>query len=98
MSVEKLKEKEQEENLFFFDEDEEEEFQENKYLTFRIAEEVYGISISEITEIIDLQKITEVPDMPKYVKGVINLRGKVIPILDLRLRFNMEEREYDDRT
>lgn len=98
MPVEKLKEREEEEHLFFFDEDEDEDILENKYLTFKIADEVYGIIISNITEIIELQKITEVPDMPKYVKGVINLRGKVIPIMDLRIRFKMEKREYDDRT
>ena len=97
MSVNKIEEREYEEN-HFIDDDEEEGNQGNKYLTFKIAQEVYGIDISEIIEIIELQKITEVPDMPEYVKGVINLRGKVIPIIDLRLRFNMEKREYDDRT
>jgi purine-binding chemotaxis protein CheW len=82
----------------FVDDDEEDNSQDNKYLTFSIAEEVYGIDISDVTEIIEIQKITEVPDMPKYVKGVINLRGKVIPIINLRIRFNMDERNYDDRT
>ena len=82
----------------FVDDDEDESSNDNKYLTFSIAEEVYGIDISDVTEIIEIQKITEVPDMPRYVKGVINLRGKVIPIIDLRLRFNMEKREFDDRT
>lgn len=76
----------------------EEEVQENKYLMCRIGEEVYGIDISYVTDIIELQRITEVPDMPEYVRGVINLRGQVIPIIDLRLRFRMEYREYDDRT
>src|SRR6056297_2981118 len=75
-----------------------EEIQENKFLMCRIGEEDYGIDIRHVTDIIELQKITEVPDMPNYVKGVINLRGQVIPIIDLRLRFNMEQREYDDRT
>lgn len=93
---EKIKERDYEDEHFI--DDEEDSVQENKYLTFRIAEEIYGIDISDITEIIELQKITEVPDMPIYVKGVINLRGKVIPIMDLRLRFNMKEREHDDRT
>jgi purine-binding chemotaxis protein CheW len=82
----------------FVDDDEDETAQENKYLTFSISQEVYGIDIGDVTEIIEIQKITEVPDMPKYVKGVINLRGRVIPIIDLRLRFNMEERKHDDRT
>lgn len=72
--------------------------QANKFLLFNIAEEVFGISIEHVTEIIELQNITQVPDMPAYVKGVINLRGKVIPVMDLRLRFGMNERAYDDRT
>jgi purine-binding chemotaxis protein CheW len=78
--------------------DEDEDTQANKYLFFRIGKESYGIGIRYIIEIIELQKISEVPDMPKSVKGVINLRGKVIPIVDLRLRFGLEERAYDDRT
>jgi purine-binding chemotaxis protein CheW len=82
----------------FVDDDEEEGTQDTKFLTFSIAEEVYGIDIGDVTEIIEIQKITEVPDMPKFVKGVINLRGKVIPIIDLRLRFNMDKRDFDDRT
>lgn len=78
--------------------DGDEDTQANKYLFFRIGTESYGIGIRHIIEIIELQPISEVPDMPSYVKGVINLRGKVIPIVDLRLRFGMEERAYDDRT
>jgi purine-binding chemotaxis protein CheW len=77
--------------------DDNEDTQANKYLFFRIAKESYGIGIKHIIEIIELQTISAVPDMPNYVKGVINLRGKVIPIIDCRLRFGMEEREYDDR-
>jgi purine-binding chemotaxis protein CheW len=77
-------------------EDENEDTQANKYLFFRIGKESYGIGIRHIIEIIELQKISAVPDMPDYVKGVINLRGKVIPIVDLRLRFTMQERDYDD--
>lgn len=78
--------------------DEETDAQANKYLLFHIGNEVYGFSIEHVTEIIELQQITEVPDMPDYVKGVINLRGKVIPVIDLRLRFDMESRKYDNRT
>ncbi len=78
--------------------DEDEDTQANKYLFFRIGKESYGIGIRHIIEIIELQRISVVPDMPRYVKGVINLRGKVIPIIDLRLRFDLEERGYDDRT
>jgi purine-binding chemotaxis protein CheW len=72
--------------------------QANKYLLFKLGNEEYGIDIAQITAIEELQKITAIPDMPKYVKGVINLRGKVIPVVDLRLRFGLQEKEYDDRT
>ena len=71
---------------------------ENMYLTFELGKEVYGIGIGYVTEIVGIQNITEVPDMPKFVKGVVNLRGQVIPVLDVRIRFNMPEREYDERT
>ncbi|MBN2106205.1 MAG: purine-binding chemotaxis protein CheW [Deltaproteobacteria bacterium] len=81
----------------FYDEDDE-DTQKDKYLTFTVGKEDYGIEISHVTEIIGIQKITDVPDMPSYIKGVINLRGKVIPVMDVRLRFRMPEREYDDRT
>lgn len=80
------------------DEEENEDTQKDKYLTFNIGNEVYGFEIRFVTEIIGLQKITQVPDMSDYVKGVINLRGKIIPVLDIRLRFAMEEKEYSDRT
>ncbi len=70
----------------------------NMYLTFRLGNEDYGIEIRYVTEIVGMQKITEVPDMPPFVKGVVNLRGQVIPVLDMRLRFHMESRTYDERT
>ncbi|MBN2510395.1 MAG: purine-binding chemotaxis protein CheW [Spirochaetales bacterium] len=79
-------------------EEEEEQYQENKYLLFRLAGEVYGIMIGYVTDIIELKPVTYIPDMPAYVKGVINLRNKIIPVIDLRIRFGMPEREYDDRT
>ncbi len=69
-----------------------------KYLTFAIADEEYGIEIDYVMEIIRIQKITELPDLPPYTKGVLNLRGKVIPVIDVRLRFGFEEKPYDDRT
>ena len=72
--------------------------QKNKFLSFRIGDEEYAIPISFIIEIISMLKITEVPQTPEYIKGVINLRGKVIPIMDVRIRFNMAPREYDERT
>jgi purine-binding chemotaxis protein CheW len=71
---------------------------EGKYLTFTLAEEEYGIGILKIKEIIGMMPITPVPQTPEFVKGVINLRGKVIPVVDLRLRFGMEEIDYTERT
>ncbi len=74
------------------------EEKEGKYLTFSLAEEEYGIGILKIKEIIGMMAITTVPQTPKFVKGVINLRGKVIPVIDLRLRFGMEPMDYTERT
>jgi purine-binding chemotaxis protein CheW len=71
---------------------------EGKYLTFSLADEEYGIGILKIKEIIGMMPITSVPRTPAYVRGVINLRGKVIPVIDLRLRFSMAEQDYTDRT
>ena len=71
---------------------------EGKYLTFTLADEEYGIGILKIREIIGMMSITSVPQTPPFVKGVINLRGKVIPVVDLRLRFGMQEIEYTERT
>lgn len=80
------------------DDENDEDTQKDKYLTFRIEKEIYGIAIRYVTEIIVIQRITEVPDTPPIVRGVINLRGKVIPVIDVRIRFDMETREYDERT
>ncbi len=85
-------------NSELLDEEEQEDTQEGKYLTFTLGNEEYGIEIKNVTEIIGIQNITDLPDMPNYVKGVINLRGKVIPVVDVRLRFGFEERKYDERT
>jgi len=74
------------------------EDREGKYLTFTLAEEEYGTGILKIKEIIGMMPITPVPQTPEFVKGVINLRGKVIPVVDLRLRFGMEEIGYTERT
>ena len=71
---------------------------EGKYLTFTLANEEYGIGILKIKEIIGMMPITSVPQTPEFVKGVINLRGKVIPVVDLRLRFGMEAMDYTERT
>ena len=77
---------------------ENEDTQKDKYLTFHLAGEDYGIEIRYVIEIIGIQNITDVPDMPSFIRGVINLRGKVIPVMDVRARFNLADREYDDRT
>ncbi|MCP4163367.1 MAG: purine-binding chemotaxis protein CheW [Deltaproteobacteria bacterium] len=71
---------------------------EGKYLTFVLNKEEYGIGILKIKEIIGMMPITTVPQTPDFVKGVINLRGKVIPVIDLRLRFYMKSIEYTERT
>jgi len=78
--------------------DESEDTQKGKFLTFCIGTEYYGIEIKYVTEIIGLQPITEIPEMPIYIKGIINLRGKIIPVMDVRLRFRKPSREYNDRT
>jgi len=75
-----------------------EDTQRGKFLTFHIADEDYGIEIRFVTEIIGIQSITDVPDMPEYIKGVINLRGNVIPVMDVRMRFKLPEKAYEERT
>ena len=75
-----------------------EETQKDLFLTFRLGDEDYGMEIFHVIEIVGIQKVTEVPDMPEFIKGIINLRGSVIPVMDVRLKFGMAERPYDDRT
>lgn len=70
----------------------------SKYLVFSIAEEKYGIPITKVREVIRHEQISPVHNASNYLKGVINLRGKIIPIIDMRLKFGMEERGYNDRT
>ena len=69
-----------------------------KYLTFSLADEEYGLGILKVKEIIGMMPVTSIPRTPEYVKGVINLRGKVIPVLDLRLRFGIAASDYTERT
>lgn len=76
----------------------EDEILDQMYLIFSVNTESYGVKIEHVTEIVGVQKIIQVPDVPVYVKGVINLRGSVIPVIDIRMRFNMDQRDYDDRT
>ncbi len=80
--------------MFTLDEDS----MEGMYLTFDLASEGYGIEIRHVIEIIGIQPITAVPDLPEHVIGVLNLRGKVIPIIDVRRRFSLPHRDHDDRT
>ncbi|MBX2799011.1 MAG: chemotaxis protein CheW [Myxococcales bacterium] len=70
----------------------------DKHLTFVIGDELYALHILHVTEIIEMQTVTAMPNAPAYVRGIINLRGKVIPIVDVRLCLGMEERPYDSRT
>jgi len=76
----------------------EETSREGKYLTFTLGNENYGVGILKVREIIGIIDITEMPNMPDYIKGVINLRGKVSPVIDLRSKFSMEQAEYTERT
>jgi purine-binding chemotaxis protein CheW len=69
-----------------------------KYLSFHLASEEYAIQVMKVREIVKLQHITAVPETPSELKGVINLRGKVIPVVDLRLRFGLPSKDYDQRT
>jgi len=69
-----------------------------KYLSFQLAEEEYGLEILKVKEIIGMMNITQLPRTPDFVKGVINLRGKVIPVIDLRLKFSLPEKEVTEKT
>jgi purine-binding chemotaxis protein CheW len=69
-----------------------------KYMTFKLAEEEYGLEILKVREIIGLMEITRVPKTRRFIRGVINLRGKVIPVIDVRLKFGMEEIQATDQT
>ena len=71
---------------------------EHMYMTFDLAGETYAVNIQYVTEIVGMQRISAVPDMPAFIRGAMNLRGKVIPVMDLRLRFGLPWREYGDRT
>ena len=78
--------------------EEEEDTQKGKYLTFSLGNEFYGIEIKHVTEIIGIQPVTEIPELPEHIKGIVNLRGKIIPVMDVRLRFKKPPMEYNDRT
>ena len=72
--------------------------QEGKYMTFKSGSEYFGLEIQYVQQIIQFQAITKIPETEDYIKGLINLRGKVIPVVDVRLRFKQEPFEYNDRT
>ncbi|MCM1246193.1 MAG: chemotaxis protein CheW [Roseburia sp.] len=72
--------------------------QKGKYMTFKSGNEYFGLKIQNVNEIIQFQSITAIPETEEYIKGLINLRGKVIPVIDVRLRFKQEPFEYNDRT
>lgn len=76
----------------------EEDDMSGRFLTFEINKETFGVELRNVMEIIGIQPITEVPEMPDYFKGIINLRGKIIPVMDVRLRFKKPEVEYTDKT
>lgn len=82
---------------FQFDSDEP-DVQKDKYITFKSGNEYFGLKIQYISEIIQYQTITMIPETEDYIKGLINLRGKVIPVIDVRLRFKQEPIDYNDRT
>ena len=68
------------------------------YLTFKLGEEQFGVHVSQVLNILEMTSITRVPKSPEYMKGVINLRGKVLPVIDARIKFGMEETEYTNNT
>ncbi|MCI8770393.1 MAG: purine-binding chemotaxis protein CheW [Lachnospiraceae bacterium] len=76
----------------------EQEVPKKQFMTFRCCNEIYGISLKNVNEIIGLTQYTSIPETEDYIKGLINLRGKVIPVIDVRIRFGKEPLEYNDRT
>ena len=75
-----------------------EDTQQGRFLTFTLENNVYGIPIKFVTEIIGMQKVTPVPETPDFLKGIINLRGKIVPLVDVRLKFGKPEIKYNERT
>lgn len=75
-----------------------EDIQKGMFMTFQIADECYGIAIMYVQEIVGIQSITAVPETEDYIRGLINIRGKIIPVIDVRVRLKQSPREYTDRT
>lgn len=78
--------------------DDKEETLNGRFLAFQVGKETYGIEIKYVIEISGMQPITELPEMPEYIKGIIDLRGRIIPVMDVRLRFKLAANDYGDRT
>lgn len=95
MAEELLKKEETDETEELLEED---DSQKGMFMTFQIGKEFFGINISYVNEIIAMQSIAAIPEVEDYVKGLINLRGKILPVIDVRIRFKMEPCEYTDRT
>lgn len=70
----------------------------DKYMTFRIGEDIFGLEIKYVSEIIQMQPVTPIPEVEHFIKGLINLRGKIIPVIDVAERFNKQGKPYNDRT
>lgn len=77
---------------------EDEDTQHGRFLTFALGDEEFGIEISFVTEIIGMQPISTLPEVPEYIRGIVNLRGKIIPVIDMRLKFKKAAIDYSDRT
>jgi purine-binding chemotaxis protein CheW len=75
-----------------------EDTQHGRYLMFALGDEEFGIEISYVTEIIGMQPISSLPEVPEYIRGIVNLRGKIIPVIDMRLKFRKDAVAYNDRT
>jgi purine-binding chemotaxis protein CheW len=75
-----------------------EDTQHGRYLSFALGDESYGLEISHVIEIVGIQPITPIPEAPDYVRGIINLRGQIVPVIDVHLKFGSESKAYDDRT
>ena len=80
------------------EEEQHEDTMRGRFITFAVGRETYGIEIRYVTEIVGIQPINSLPEVPEYIKGVINLRGKIIPVVDMRLKFKKEPIAYNDRT
>jgi len=86
------------EDILLNDEEMEEDTQKGKYMVFKTDGEFYGLELKCVNEIIGIQPITEIPEVEDYIRGLINLRGKIIPVIDVRIRFKQKPYEYTDRT